>query len=251
METNKKRIALVMGVAGIIVSITGLALMFGSVAIREMEPTPAQSLPPPTKLPHDPIAAIDRMLENMDFGNIAFNAPNSMNLYDTSVIQLKLSLATPIDELKLMIEAEGAKEGARIRVSDRMEARLSGSNFAITAITPETQAVSGFDVTEWKWEIKPASEGRHRLHLTLSALLIVEGTSTPRAIRTFDKVIEVEVKWHQRAGSFFKKNWQWLWAALLIPIAGWLWKRRRLARRRIRQAAVEKKPATGDPASDG
>lgn len=125
-----------------------------------------------------------------------------------------------------MVEAEGEKEGARIRVSDRMEARLSGPNFAITAITPEIQAVSRNDVTEWKWEVKPSNDGRQYLHLTLSALLSVDGTSTPRAIRTFDKVIEVEIGWHQRVGSFFEKNWQWLWAAVLVPIVGWLWKRK-------------------------
>jgi hypothetical protein len=108
-----------------------------------------------------------------------------------------------------------------------MEARLSGPNFAITAITPEIQAVSRSEITEWKWEVKPSSDGRHYLHLTLSALLRVDGTPTPRAIRTFDKVIEVEVEWHQRVGSFFEKNWQWLWAAILVPVVGWLWKRKK------------------------
>jgi hypothetical protein len=126
-----------------------------------------------------------------------------------------------------MIEAAGEKEGARMRVSDRIEARLSGPNFAITAIAPEIQAVSRSDITEWKWEVKPGSDGHHYLHLTLSALLSVDGASTPRPIRTFDKVIEVEVAWHQRVGSFFEKNWQWLWAAVLVPIVGWLWKRKK------------------------
>jgi hypothetical protein len=141
-----------------------------------------------------------------------------------------LGLATPTDELKQMIEAAGEKEGARIRVSDRMEARLTGPNFAITAITPEIQAVSRTDITEWKWEVKPIIDGHQRLHLTLSALLSVDGASTPRAIRTFDEIIEVEVAWHQRVGSFFAQNWQWLWAAVLIPVAGWLWKRKKASK---------------------
>jgi len=171
--------------------------------------------------------AVDRILEKLEFGNIAFNAPRSMNFHDTALIHLMLGLATPTDELKRMIEAEGEKEGARIRVSGRMEARLSGPNFAITAITPEIQAVSQSDVTAWKWEVKPSSAGRQYLHLTVSALLNVDGASTPRVIRTFDKVIEVEVAWHRQVGSFFEKNWQWLWAALLVPIVGWLWKKKK------------------------
>jgi hypothetical protein len=178
-----------------------------------------------------PPDAVDQILEKLTFGNVAFNAPKTMNLRETAVIQLMLGLETPIDDLKQMIEAAGEKEGARIQVSDRMEARLSGPNFAITAITPEVQAVSRNNITEWKWEVKPASNGRQNLHLTLSALLNVDGESTPRVIRTFDQVIQVEVRWSQRVGVFFENNWQWLWAAILVPIAGWLWRRKKKKRR--------------------
>jgi hypothetical protein len=194
---------------------------------------PKEEKVPPLK---DRFGAIDRILEKLELGNIAFNAPRSINLHDTAVIQLMLGLATPIDELKRMIEAEGEKEGARIRVSDHMEDRLSGFNFAITAINPEIQVVSRSYVTEWKWEIKPSSEGRQYRHLTISALLAVDDISALRAIRTFDRVIEVEVAWHQRVGLFVEKNWQWLWAALLVPIVGWLWKRMKGTKSSIRHS---------------
>ncbi len=205
--------------------------------VAEVKPLPVPAPKPPRVQPKekkverliplpDRLSAIDRALESMGFGNIAFNAPRSMNLHTTAPIQLVLGLAKPIDELKQMIEAEGEKEGARIRVSDRMEARLSGSNFAITAITPEIQSISRSDVTEWKWEVKPNSEGHQHLHLTVSALLSVDGTSIPpRTVRTFDKVIEVEVTLYQRVGSFFEDNWKWLWAAVLAPLVGWLLKK--------------------------
>jgi len=180
---------------------------------------------PPPRI--DRFGAIDQILEKLEFGNIAFNAPQSMNLNNTAMIQLLLGLAVPTDELKRMIEAEGEKVGAQIRVSDRMEALLTGPNFAITAVTPEIQAVSRSNITEWKWEVKPISKGRNYLHLTISSLLDVDGASTPRTIRTFDKIIDVEVTWHQRVFSFVENNWQWLWTAILIPIVGWLWKRKK------------------------
>jgi hypothetical protein len=134
---------------------------------------PEMNSKPPLPPLEDRFGAIDRILEKLEFGNIAFNLPKTMNLRDTAVIQLVLGLETSMDELKRMIEAAGEKEGARIRVSDRMEARLSGPNFAITAITPEIQAVSRSEITEWKWEVKPSSDGYHYLHLTLSALLLI------------------------------------------------------------------------------
>ena len=195
---------------------------------------PVSSAPPPP--PEDTFGIIDRILEKLEFGNIAFNAPRSINLEDTAIIQLMLGLAMPTNELKEMIKAEGEKEGARIRVSNRMEARLSGPNFAITAITPETQAVTRRDVTEWKWEVKPRTKGRQHLHLTLSVLISVDGASTQRSIRTFDKEIEVEVTWNQQVLSFFEKNWQWLWAAILLPIFGWLWKKKKESKPNIRES---------------
>jgi hypothetical protein len=180
--------------------------------------------PPP---PSDSLAAVDRILVRMPFGSIAFNTPRSMNLYSKALIQLLLDIKTPIEELKQYVKAEGEKAGERIRVSNRMAARLTGPNFAITAITQETQAVSGAEMTEWKWEIKPKNAGSQFLHLTLSAILNVEGADTPRTIRTFDKIIEVEVTWNQKVTGFIRKNWQWLWAAVLVPIAGWLWKKKK------------------------
>jgi len=106
----------------------------------------------------------------MEFGTIAFNAPTNINIEDSPLVQLLLSLTEAIDELKQSITEEGEKIGATIRVSDRMEARLSGYKFQITAITPEIQAVSKSQRTEWKWEIQPKEEGQHKLHLTLTRI---------------------------------------------------------------------------------
>ena len=109
-----------------------------------------------------------RVLEEVEVGNIAFNAPKQMNIREEVDIHLMLDLTKTIDELKQLIKAKGEKEGARIRVYDRMEARLTGMDFAITAITPETTAVSRRESTEWRWKVRPMSAGPHSLHLTLS-----------------------------------------------------------------------------------
>jgi hypothetical protein len=180
------------------------------------------------------LRAVDSILAKLALANIAFNVPETINVHDTALIQLKLSQQTSIDDLKQRITAAGAKEGAQIRVSDAMEARLTGSEFAITAITPERQAVSQKEDTEWKWEVKPTGRGPHSLHLTVSAIVYINGESTPRTILSFDKVIEVEVTWLQRAGSFVDENWQWLWATFLIPLAGLLWNRKPIRRLRRR-----------------
>ena len=210
---------------GIGVALVVAALVFVSSVLRldtGMMPDPIA--PPPDS---SPTSNVDRLLNKMEFGAIAFNAPKNINIDDAPQIQLILSLANTVEELKNAIAEEGEKIGASIKVSDRMEARLSGYMFQITAITPEIQAISKLQKTEWKWEVHPKKEGKHRLHLTLTALLEIDGRSSPRTIRTFDKIIEVDVTTTQKISIFFKNNWKWLWAAILVPIAGWLWKRRK------------------------
>ena len=98
--------------------------------------------------------------------------------------------------------------------------------FQIMAITPEVQAVSAVERTKWKWDVHPKQEGKHQLYLTLTALIDIDGQNTPRMIKTFDQSIEVSVTTPQKISLFFKNNWQWLWAAIFVPLGGWLWQRK-------------------------
>jgi hypothetical protein len=102
-----------------------------------------------------------------------------------------------------------------------MEARLSGTGFKIASITPERQAVSQIERTEWRWQVEPTRTGVLHLQLTLTANLDVAGRSVPRMIRTFEQRIAVEVAWTERTKAFLAGNWQWLWTAILIPLLAW------------------------------
>ena len=84
---------------------------------------------------------VDDALSQLETGNVAFNAPQRLNLEEAAVIHLALSLSKEIAELEALIIEDGEVLGYAVQVSDRMEARLTGPNFAITAITPEVQAV--------------------------------------------------------------------------------------------------------------
>lgn len=224
---NRKKLFVIIGVAVLVGIITvQLFVQFAQPIKDGDKELPRTREPVEQRAQQSDLNSIDRILTELELGNIAFNAPNSINLYDTAIIQLILGIETSIDELKEKIEEEGERVGAQILIADRMEARLYGRNFDITAISPETQAVSHIEETEWIWEIQPLTHGPQRLYLTLSALISVEGESTSRMIRTFNKAINVEVTWLQRTGTFFSKNWQWLWVAILAPGIGWYWKRK-------------------------
>ncbi len=167
----------------------------------------------------------DRFLSKLAVGHIAFNSPDSMDLGEVRTINLLLSLNQTIEELAKEIKSSDKIEGAKVAVADSMEARLSGTGFSILAITPETQAVSMKQPTEWKWDIGARAVGVQQLHLTLTATVSVNGVKTPRTIRTFDRTIDVRVKWTEQVKNFIDGNWKWLWATIVVPVAGWWWQR--------------------------
>lgn len=218
IKTPREDIAIQQGSA----IIKGIDNGSGNSAERSIRVRPLPIEPPPIDL-----SAIDAVLEKMHVANIAFNAPKLMNLGSATTIHLVLGVHKTPSELKDLIKSQGEKRGAEIRISDEMEARLTGFNFTIKAMTAEKQAVSQVHNTEWKWEVKPESVGEHQLHLTLSATLFVDGRSMTRSIRTFDETINVEVTWQKQASDFIENNWQWLWVTLLVPLGGWIWAKKK------------------------
>ena len=83
---------------------------------------------------------------------------------DSAEIQLLLSLGKPIGELQAELTEIGEREGARVRVSPVMEARLTGGGFKIEALTPERQPVGRTTDTEWRWEVE-GTEGEISYHV--------------------------------------------------------------------------------------
>ncbi len=171
--------------------------------------------------------AVDRILESAPWGNIAFSHPESMTLKETRVVELLLDLDLPVDSLKQRIQSEGKKLGAPIRVFPRMRAELISKDFDIAALTPPEQLISHIEPTMWKWQILPLKKGAAMLHLTLSAPIEFQGSTTMRVVRVFERNVWVRVTLGQRIGEFIGNNWQWLWASVLLPLGGWLWRKRR------------------------
>ena len=171
---------------------------------------------------------VDRLVQKLGSANIAFNVPTStLTVGDSEVVQLLLSARESIRRLQKQITALGEKRGFRIKASDFMQAHLVGSRFKIQAVIDEVQAVGGQRATEWKWEIEPTEAGTHTLHLTLAAIIKVDGSDRVFTVRTFQQMLVVRVTLVDRLSAFFGGNWQWLWGAILIPVAGWVVSRRR------------------------
>jgi hypothetical protein len=170
-------------------------------------------------------SAVDRLLDEMQSANIAFNTPGSLGYGRTVSIELKLSANKTPDQLSEMIQEPGEKQTDTVKISNEMDARLTGEQFQITAVRAERQAVSATGVTQWTWDITPKQLGQQRLHLTLDAIVKVGDHETTYTVQTFDKTISVNVVWPDTALSFLGKYWQWVCTAVVFPVIAWIAKR--------------------------
>ena len=128
----------------------------------------------------DIMSEVDRKLDALPLGNIAFNTPESIPLGHTATIELLASLKEAEAELRQSVHGVGAVESAHdIKISDQMEAKVTGLGFRIEPITPERQAVSHTQETKWRWQIEPTKSDALELNLTLSALIKIDGESSP------------------------------------------------------------------------
>jgi hypothetical protein len=226
-----------------------------SLVIERRAPE-AEDSPPLAKTPPSPPAAkvsppprrsiltdVDRILESLTLGNIAYNTPSSVRFDEKTKIQLLLSPRKAIEELKQKISGLGEKVGEQIRVADVMEARLYGDAFETHALRPERQAVGAVDDTEWQWEIVAKEPGNQELHLIISAVLTVNGREGSKVLKVYDRTILVHVTMSHLARTFVVNNWQWLFgvvgaigALVLTWSVGW---RSREDRRRPNVIAPE------------
>ncbi len=188
------------------------------------------------------LSRVDSVLSGKFMGNIAFNVPDTEMAYGaTAGIQLLLSATQTLEKLEERVTYHGTVESHTIRISDIMEATLTGEGFQILAVNPERQAVSAYEGTEWKWEVTAIKPGPQRLHLTLNMILSYDGEMIPRAIKSFDREIMIRVSVQQRIAAFFHDNWQWVWTVIFIPLGGGIWKfvKSRRKKREDRHAGFE------------
>lgn len=223
----KQKILLPIGISVLVLSIYLVSFLsrMGGIPNTGVSPDEPTSATPPTSL-----SLVDDIISELSWGNAVFNAPTIIQLEEPGLVELYLSPTKTVQQLQAELNRQENIDSARVQISNRMKAMLSGRNFDIQALVPEEQALSSERTALWQWEAVPTKEGDQKLHLSLSAVVSLDEQSTPIVIQTFSKYIEVKVSTGQRIGllfGFLASNWEWLWAAVLVPIATFLWRRHR------------------------
>ncbi|MEL7540262.1 MAG: hypothetical protein AAGJ51_05120 [Pseudomonadota bacterium] len=75
------------------------------------------------------------------------------------------------------------------RVSDTVQALVSGEAFNVEAITPDVQRVSPLTENVWRWKVTPTAVGNQELVIEMFALMGEEALP----LRTFRDSVQVEV----------------------------------------------------------
>ena len=165
-------------------------------------------------------------LKKLPIGRVVFNVPPTLKLGEVAVIHVALSLQETHKQLEERITEIGVIEGGELSVSDDMRATLTGADFEILPLLDERQAVSAEDTTEWLWQVKPVVTGVRLLKLTLYAFVSVGDKESSRSVKSFTKDLKIHVTWAERVSEFAGGNWQWLWTAILVPLAAFVMARR-------------------------
>lgn len=174
-------------------------------------------------------SSINQTLDHLKSANISFNSPETMKVAETKTIILLMSQEKSIlqlaDEVNKQISEPGKIYGDTAKTSAIMEASLTGQGFLINAITPVRQRVHGFDINTWKWEVTAKETGERKLHLTLNALISYGKDQELHTIKTYERTVLVYVRFGDKILAFLGDNWQFLFGAIVSPLAIYVWKR--------------------------
>ena len=167
----------------------------------------------------------DAILDKLKLAAIAFSVPDIANIHDDIMVQLLIDPSKNETILAKELNSSNNAVVSKVLISKILDAKISAADFDIIKITPERQAIAETVPTEWLWELSATKPGVHDIHLTITAIVEVEGVKAERHIKTFEKVVKIEITNKQIILEFISKYWQWLWTVLLLPIATLIWKK--------------------------
>lgn len=166
----------------------------------------------------------DAILEQLESASMVFTIPDHANIKDTITVQLLIDPSKSLTEITEMVTINGVKTTKRIKVSKIIQANLTAPDFNIDAVTPEEQALTTTEPTEWLWKLTPETSGSHDVTVSVIAIVDIGDKSAMHHIKTYEQSVIIDIKASQLITDWFKKYWQWLFSTLIIPFAVWFYK---------------------------
>lgn len=232
-----RRILIILGILFALIVVGLMSPNFLTYSSREIDMPLVASTPPPPPAPPPPPEPsgsgslmihesrnTDEILKQLKTASMVFIVPDHANIKDTITVQLLIDPSKSLDEIVESVTVNGVKTTKRIQISKIVEATLTAPDFKIDAVTPEQQAITSTQPTEWLWKLTPESAGSHEVSLSVVAIVDVGDKSAMHHIKTYEQNVIVDIKATQMISSWVEKYWQWLFSTLIIPLAVWFYK---------------------------
>jgi hypothetical protein len=158
--------------------------------------------------------------------SMAFGVPENANIDDNIKAELLIDMTKSATELEKTLTIKERKIHDTIKVSHIIRANLVAPDFKVTNITPEEQALSSLEPTQWRWILEPTSAGTYDVNLIITAIVNIDDQSSLHTIKTYDKTLYIEITPKQRIKMWLANYWQWLFSTLLLPFGLWVYRKR-------------------------
>jgi hypothetical protein len=190
---------------------------------EEPEAGPTEA-PPPT--PGSPGPVVQKELERLAAGRIAYNPPTEMTVDKPERVEVRISMDTAAP-LTTGLKGPGTPTVESIPVSCFMKVRLLGEAFSIVAFSSEEQIVPTQGFSEWAWDVTPKQAGERTLSLIVTALVKAADAEGTKDLPIIEREIHVKVNPGSMVSTFFRNNRVWIYPVVVVPLAAalgrWLW----------------------------
>lgn len=184
----------------------------------------------PTKqktITSEPIFNPTSIINQLRYSAFGYSVPKEANIDDDIEVTMIVNPLSSTSKISVDLP-DGQKTTGNLEVSRVIQAKLDSNDFIITPITPERQVIIGDRNTVWKWSLSAKEPGPNKVvKITVSAIVLVDGEKTESYVDTYKNVINIDITPKQRLSRWLSANWQWAWGALLIPIIGFFYNRKR------------------------
>lgn len=162
---------------------------------------------------------LDTVIVNPNFGIIAYNIPSDFKINQWSTIKLRISREQDIESIVLGvrnipivgIDSKDEVIIDSIEIDEYISARLySDNNIEVILISNENQRLLETGYTEWVWRVKPMTNDRCYIKLTI--------TLSERDLVVYEEEIPVISSWYWSFFNWLTKWWQAITATIITPI---------------------------------
>lgn len=158
--------------------------------------------------------------------SLAFSMKEQANFHDRIRAQLIVDIDRKSEELVKELTVKGKITKAEMKSTKVIMAELSAPDFEIEPRVQTEQAILEGNPAIFDWYLKPKSKGTFDVTLRVFAKVKIDGSEKSTLIKTFEKVITVEITPQEELIDWAKKKQDnilnWLWTVLLFPGVIWL-----------------------------